>query len=142
MSTMWTFVNPYDHRAVTCLDNIYQLNWKARQKAAYVSLLLRHPLTYLLACFETAWSCHIVKTNSAQRITLTKSYEYLQTLVKDSYCAKAVLNRLSDDFYRLVVCTVILQIFFMSVLTNLNLFRMVYFQHFHIETVVNSRITG
>ena len=68
-----------------------------------------------------------MKTNSAQKITLTKSYEYLQTLVKDSYCTKAVLNRLSDDFYRLVVCTVILQIFFMSVLTNLNLFRMVYF---------------
>ena len=41
-----------------------------------ISLLLRRLLTYLLACFEAAWNCHIVKINSAQKGTLTKSYEY------------------------------------------------------------------
>ena len=50
-----------------------------------ISLLFRQPFTYLLACFVAAWSCHIVKTNSAQKRTLTKNYEYLQTLGKQ-YC--------------------------------------------------------
>ena len=33
LSTMWIFANPCVHYAVTRLENIYQLNWKSRQKA-------------------------------------------------------------------------------------------------------------
>ena len=46
-----------------------------------------------------------VKTNSAQKRILVKGYEYLQTHGKySSYCAKAVLNRLSDTFCKLAIC--------------------------------------
>ena len=76
-------------RVETRLENVWQLN-KRRGKMLDISLLLRHRLTYLitylliylLACLEAAWSCHIlkkVKTISAQKRTLMKSYEYLQT---------------------------------------------------------------
>ena len=80
MSTMWFFAKQWDHRTVTCLGNVCQLNWKARQKAGYkfvtetpsylLTYLLAYLLTYLLACFEAALSCHIVKKNSAQKRTL------------------------------------------------------------------------
>ena len=72
-----------------------------------------------------------------------KSYEYLQTFGKQySYYTKAVLNRFSDAFYRLVICVFILKIFFVSVLTNLSLLQMVHFQNFYNETVMNNRIAS
>ena len=53
-----------------------------------------------------------MKTNSMQRRTLKKSYEYLQTLSKLwRYCTKIVLNRHSDAFYRVETCAFILEIF-------------------------------
>ena len=55
---------------------------------------------------------------------------------------KAVLNRFSDAFYRLVICVFILEIFFMSVLTNLSLFQMIHFKNFYDETVLNNRIAS
>ena len=56
-----------------------------------------------------------MKTNSAQKRTLAKSYEYLQTLGKKcSHCSKVlVLNWISDAFYRLVKSASILQMFFL-----------------------------
>ena len=44
MNTMWFFANPCDHGAVTCLENVCQLN-KGQGKKLDISLLLRHPLT-------------------------------------------------------------------------------------------------
>ena len=72
-----------------------------------------------------------------------KSYQYLQTLGKQySYYTKALLNRFPDNFYRLVICVLVLEIFFMSVLTNLSLVQMVHFQNFYNETVMNNRIAS
>ena len=72
-----------------------------------------------------------------------KSYEYLQTLRKEySYDTKVLLNRFSDAFSRLVKCFFILEVFFMSVLTNLSLFQIVHFQNFYNETVMDNRIAG
>ena len=42
----------------------------------------------------------------------------------------------------LVICSFILEIFFMSVLTNLTLFQMVHFQNFYNETVLNNKIAN
>ena len=82
MSTMWFFAKQWDHRTVTCLGNVCQLNWKARQKAGYkfvtetpsylLTYLLAYLLTYLLACFEAALSCHIVKKNYCEEKFSTK----------------------------------------------------------------------
>lgn len=68
---------------------------------------------YHVSFLEAARSC--VKTNLAQRKTLSKSYDYLQTLGKYYSYIKAVLNRPSDNF---------------------TLFRPVHFRNFHNETVV------
>ena len=55
MSTMWFFAKQWDHRTVTCLGNVCQLNWKARQKAGYkfVTETPSYLLTYLLTCLLT-----------------------------------------------------------------------------------------
>ena len=37
IDTLWFFANPYEERPVTCLENVYHLNWKARQKAEFVT---------------------------------------------------------------------------------------------------------
>ena len=72
-----------------------------------------------------------------------KSYGYLQTFGKQySYYTTALLNRFSDAFYRLVVRVFILEIFFMSVFTNLSLFQVVHLQIFYDETVMNNRIAS
>ena len=71
MKTMRFFANPCDG-VVTCFEIVCQFN-KRRDKKLDISLLLRHPptylitclltyvLTYLPACLEAAWSCHIKK---------------------------------------------------------------------------------
>ena len=65
---------------------------------------MKHSVT----CLEAVWSCNFCIKNfkiiSAQKKYLAKSYEYLQMLDRSwSYYTKAVLNRLSDAFYKLVI---------------------------------------
>ena len=92
MSTMGFFANPCDHLAVTRLGKVRQLKGSEAKcwipicylENLFQTCLLTYLPTYLLASFEAAWRCHIVKTNSAQKRTLTKSYEYLQTFLANS----------------------------------------------------------
>ena len=57
---------------------------------------------------------------------------------------KAVLNRLSDAFYRLAIFAFFLEIFFflMSVLTNVSLFGKIHFQNFCNETAMLAKVSN
>ena len=129
MNTMWFFANPCDG-VVTRFENVCQLN-KRRGKKLDIYLLLRHPLTYmrnylltylyayLFTCLfgssvELSYQKERWRQFQGKRELWWKVLNIYKHLANSSYHTKAVLNRFSDAFYRLMMCFHSWDIFYVS----------------------------